>query len=134
MSVTAASGRRLLNQREELGAVGGPSAHLESLVLEQARQPVADECGVVGDHDAHGISATIRVPPPGGLSMVSFRRARRRGRRGRGGRVPRSGLAPPFPSSRISMCALPFSRPTVTQASLASAYFAMFASDSATTK
>ena len=62
----------------------------------------------------------IRVPRPGGLSIVSCpSRAPTRSARPRSP-LPRSGVAPPWPSSRISMCASLFSRPTVTHASLAS--------------
>ena len=41
---------------------------LEPALGEQARQALAQEDGVVGDHDAHGIVTTMFVPPPGGVS------------------------------------------------------------------
>ena len=39
-------------------------------VLEQARDALAKEDGVLGDDYPHGISARIRVPRPGGLSTA----------------------------------------------------------------
>ena len=36
-------------------------------VLEQAREPFAQQDGVLGDHDPHGNSTSIRVPTPSGL-------------------------------------------------------------------
>ncbi len=37
---------------------------------EQPGESLADEDGVLGDHDAHGSSAVMRVGPPGGLLIV----------------------------------------------------------------
>jgi hypothetical protein len=38
-----------------------------SRILEKTRKPLAQKNGVLCDHDPHGISASIRVPSPGGL-------------------------------------------------------------------
>src|SRR4029453_1605382 len=46
--------------------------HFEAAIREDAREPLPEEDGIVGDHDSHGISPTTRVPPPGGLSTVSL--------------------------------------------------------------
>ena len=48
-----------------------------AFVGQKPRDPLAEEHGVVGDHDAHGISARRRVPRPAGCR----RRARLRGTR-----------------------------------------------------
>ena len=69
----------------------------------------------------------MRVPLLGGLSIGRLSRAPTRSARPRSP-LPPLDVAPPRPSSRISMPACrSFSRPTVTHASSASAYFAMFA-------
>ena len=106
-------------QHQLLGVARLPD-DLEARVLEQPRDPLAQEHRVVGQHDAHraeptprdaararGISAATRVPPPGGLSTTSrpssasTRSARprspepgRRRRRRRRRRRPRSRNVP----------------------------------------
>src|SRR6266705_3345914 len=40
-------------------------------ILEQPREPFAQQDGVLGDHHSHGNSASIRVPAPSGLSINS---------------------------------------------------------------
>ena len=72
--------------------------HVETPFLEQARDALPYERRVVGDHDAHGISAWIRVPRPGGLSTASSpSSASMRSARPRSPEPPAS--APPTPSS-----------------------------------
>ena len=66
-------------------------------------RPGPEEHGVLGDDDPHGSSTRRVVGPPAGL--ITSQRATEAGRPGRGGRrrpVPRSGSAPPTPSSRTS--------------------------------
>ena len=110
------------------------AADIESLVLQQACQPVADERRVVGDHDAHGISATIRVPPPCGLSIVSSPSS-----------APTRSARPRSPDPAVGPGAAPSVVADLDAGAavlatdgdpglVAAAYFAMFASDSATTK
>ena len=40
-------------------------------VLEQPCEPLAQEHGVLGDHESHGIATSMRVPPPRGLAISS---------------------------------------------------------------
>ena len=61
----------LADQREQRVGVAGAPDDLVAGVLEQAGEALAQEDGVLGDHDAHGSSTAIRVPAPGGLSMAS---------------------------------------------------------------
>ena len=56
---------------EERVGVADPRDDLVAGVLEQAREALAQEDRVLGDHDPHGISASSRVPAPGGLSIRS---------------------------------------------------------------
>ncbi len=46
-------------------------------VLEQAGEPLAQEHGVLGDHDSHGIATSRCVPPPRGLTIVERAAVRR---------------------------------------------------------
>src|SRR6478735_1005412 len=88
----------------------------------QARDPLAEQNAVLGNHGAHGISARIRVPPPIGLqirrrpSSASTRSATPRNP------PPRSVSAPPIPSSVTSMSTRLFERLTSTVADEACAY------------
>src|SRR6266545_2127414 len=84
-------------------------------------------------HQASGISAQTHVPSAGGLttprrpSSASTRSARPRRPE------PSETSAPPTPSSTTSTRATPSWRHTLTSTAEASAYLAMFVSDSATT-
>ena len=49
---------------EQRVGVADPRNDLVAGVLEQAREPLAQEDSVLGDHDPHGISASSRVPAP----------------------------------------------------------------------
>ena len=70
-STIAEVGRVLADEREQhLGVAGAPD-HLVAGVLEQAREALAQQHRVLGDHDPHGSSTAIRVPAPGGLSSAS---------------------------------------------------------------
>src|SRR5580765_8388886 len=44
---------------------------LDSPIAEDARDPLAQQDAVLGDHHSHGISALTRVPPPCGLQTRS---------------------------------------------------------------
>ena len=57
-------------EQEVVGA-GGLSDHVDTGLAEQGSQPVADQQAVIGDHDAHGITAVTVVPAPSGLLMRS---------------------------------------------------------------
>ena len=59
-------GRVLLHERQQRVRVSGAADDLVPVVLDQAGQSLAQERGVLGDHDAHGSSTSIRVPPPVG--------------------------------------------------------------------
>ena len=106
--------------------VGGlAAAHdLEPVLVQQRARALAQEDAVLGDHDAHGISALTRVPPPCGLQTrsrppsASTRSARPRSPE------PRSESAPPTPSSTISTTTWPSRRLTSTVADEACACFA----------
>ena len=70
-STTARSGAcSPTSASSRLGVAGAPD-HLVAGVLEQAGEALAQQHGVLGDHDAHGSSTAIRVPAPGGLSSAS---------------------------------------------------------------
>src|SRR5581483_526007 len=122
-------------QEQLLGGARLPD-HLEPGVREQARDPLAQEDGVLGDHDARhesGISATTRVPPPGGLS--TSRRPSRTATRSARPRSPEPppGSAPPTPSSATSTTTRPSGAATRTLAPVAPACLTTFASASETT-
>ena len=61
----------LADQRQQRVGVPRPADDLVARVLEQAGEALAQQHGVLGDHDAHGSSTAIRVPAPGGLSIAS---------------------------------------------------------------
>ena len=61
----------LADQREQRLGVAGAADDLVAGVLEQPGEPLAQQHGVLGDHDAHGSSTATRVPAPGGLSIAS---------------------------------------------------------------
>ena len=84
-----------------------PREHLVPGVLEQTREALAEENGVLGDHDPHGSSASIRVPAPRGLWMrsvppwASTRPVRPLSP------VPSATVAPPLPSSATTSLSSP---------------------------
>ena len=63
---------RAVDELEQLLGVGGHPDDLEPGLLEQPRQPLAEDHRVVGDRYAHGICAIRRVPRPGGLDTVNW--------------------------------------------------------------
>ena len=56
---------------EQVVGAGGLGDHVDTGIAEQGREPVADQQAVIGDHDAHGITAEIVVPVPSGLLIRS---------------------------------------------------------------
>ena len=74
---------------------------LAAVVLEQAREAVAQQREVLGDHDAHGSSARRIVGPPAGLDRNSVPSSASTRLRRPVSPLP-SGFAPPRPSSRTS--------------------------------
>src|SRR5215217_2705756 len=117
----------------ELVRVPGLADDLEPGLVEDARDALAKENGVLCQDYPHGISARIRVPCPGALSTC--RRPSRASTRSARPRRPEpfSGSAPPTPSSATSTTALPFRRITRTPTADACAYLATLASASETT-
>src|SRR3954454_6812370 len=99
-----------------------------------ATTPSSQQPAVVGDHDAHGSSAVMTVPWPGGLVTRSrpLRAATRSASPCRP--EPRSALAPPTPSSAISIATPAAVRDRRTEAADASAYLPTLASASQATK
>src|SRR5690606_22232073 len=85
---------------DQVLGVGGPPHHLVPALLEQQDEPLAHQRLVLADHDAHGTSATIRVPRPGGLS-TRRRPSRASMRSASPPRPPPPTRAPPTPSSAI---------------------------------
>ena len=67
------------DEREQRSASPTRADHLVAGVLEQAGEALAQQYRVLGDHDPHGSTASIRVPAPP-ASMRSVRRARPPGR------------------------------------------------------
>src|SRR5699024_481832 len=118
--------------------LGDGADDLMSGVREQSGDALPEQDVVLGDHDAHGTSATIVVGPPAGLVTVSvpLAAATRPARPASPVEAPlRSMCAPPAPSSTTTICRRPGSVPrTDTRALRACACLAMFVSDSATTK
>lgn len=56
---------------EQARCVIGIRHDVVARVLEQAREPLPEEGGVLGDHEAHGNTASMTVPRPTPLSMNS---------------------------------------------------------------
>src|SRR5262245_57124090 len=101
-------------------------------VGEQPGQAFAEECAVLGDHDAHANSATSEVPFPDGLERVSVPPAA--ATRSPSEVSPKAGSAPPTPSSRTSTTTRPLSWATLAESRVADACFSAFVNPSATTK
>ena len=130
--------RAFIQQIQRLKAATPPGpplripARLHPRTLTRGRP--APGCPVQAGPATDGITATTRVPLPGGLSTVrvppsvSTRSASPRSP------VPRIGSAPPVPSSATSTLMPPESAPTETVTCEADAYFATFASASAQMK
>ena len=99
MSITARSGLAPAHHADQRRRVPGPAHHLVPRHGEQAGQPFPEQRRVLADHDPHGSTASITVPPPDGLRMVSEppRAATRSLRPARPD--PGRTAAPPHPSS-----------------------------------
>ena len=116
MSTIATSGVWLRTLRSRSSASPHCPTTSRPASLEQAREALAQQDAVLGDHDAHGISAltprtaTRRAPDPKSPSSASTRSARPRRPE------PRSVSAPPIPSSTTSTTTWPFARATSTVA------------------
>src|SRR5262249_18968166 len=126
-------GALLLHLAKQLVRVARLANDFEPRLGEQTRHSLAQEHGVVGDHDTQGISALSRVPAPGGLSRTSVPPSASTRSESPRSPDPPAGSAPPDPSSATSTTARPLRRYTVTETACADAYFATFASASATT-
>ena len=61
-SMIARSGCSRSTASTSAGGVGSPAHDLVAGVLEQPGQPLAEEGGVLSDHDAHGSAASTSVP------------------------------------------------------------------------
>ena len=106
----ATSGLGALDQLKQSVGVGGEPDDLEAGLFEQAGEAFAQDHGVVGQGYAHGISARSVVPRPGGLEIVS--RPPSASTRSASPRSPEPpvGVAPPMPSSAISMVSVDLGR------------------------
>ena len=72
MSTIATSGLWLRTLQQQLvGASRTGADDVESGLAEEARDALAEQDAVLGDHYPHGISARTRVPPPAGLQTRS---------------------------------------------------------------
>src|ERR1700689_1745016 len=94
---------RALHQFEQSFGIGGEPDNLEARFGEQPGEPFAKDHRVVGECYSHGISARSVVPRPGGLEIVN--RPPSASMRSASPRSPEPpvGVAPPMPSSPISM-------------------------------
>src|SRR5262249_46839011 len=106
---------------------------LEAAVPEQSREAVAQKREILGDHDAHGITAWTNVGPPGGL-VTAHAPSSAWTRRRSPARPDPARSAPPRPSSVTSTTRLAPSCATRTIPCVAPACFAALVSASATTK
>src|SRR5207244_717859 len=107
--------------------------HVEAVVAQQPRQPVAQQREVFGDHYSHGSSVRTVVGPPWGLSSASVP-SRASTRRFRPCSPEPVGSAPPTPLSTTATTSRSPLRTIRISTRLACACFAAFASASATTK
>src|SRR5207245_4656153 len=114
--------------QEQVVGVSRPADDLDPVLLEQLGHPLAQERGIVGDHDSHGISAVMRVPRPPSVLSTQSRPPRASTRSARPRRPAPSGSAPPTPSSAIVTNSLPFSTVVVISALRAPECFTAFAS------
>src|SRR5262249_6192233 len=80
---------------------------LEPGLREHLGEALAQQHGVLGDHDAHGISATTRVPAPGGLSTESLPPTPSTRPSSPRSPDPAPAAAPPTPSSLTSRTSSP---------------------------
>ena len=104
MSVTATSGRCSATAASSESKSPASADDLDPGGLEHARDALAQQQRVLGDHDPHGITPRTRVPPPGGLvDRRACRRAPRAGRPSRAGPSRRPGRRRRAPSSAISI-------------------------------
>src|SRR6478735_1304101 len=83
-------------------------------VLEQAGEALAQQHGVLGDHDAHGSSTAIRVPAPAGLSSASDPPWAATRSAIPASPEPAPGDAPPTPSSLTTSRSTPLARAACT--------------------
>ena len=110
MSTIATSGRCSSTSASSSSPSAARPDHVEAGLVEQPREPLAQQHRVVGEDHAHGISACTTVPRPGGLSTrsrppsASTRSASPRSP------VPCARSAPPTPSSATSTTARPSAR------------------------
>src|SRR5699024_7290131 len=91
----------------QFGAGGGRGDHLVSGIGQHQAQALAKQRGVVGDHDAHGITASTRVPPPRGERTVRCPSREATRSASPDSPCPVVNSAPPTPSSSIRTRAAP---------------------------
>ncbi len=84
---------------EERLTVADTRDHGVAGVLEQSCESLAQEHGILGDHDSHGIATSTVVPPPRGLAMSKRAAVRCNPVPETGEPDPRRTVAPPTPSS-----------------------------------
>ena len=100
----------LADHRQQRLGVADAADDLVAGVLEQPREPLAQQHRVLGDHDAHGSSTAIRVPTPAGLSTASVPPWAATRSAIPDSPVPAAGEAPPTPSSLTTRRSTPSAR------------------------